>query len=458
MNRTRFAAALVLSAPLLVMFGSLAVGCGDDEVFRATDGGGFDSGPTTEAGPNPPLDGGDGSAPSGCGNAAGSPQRLLLTANVFAPPQSELVAFNIADKKVDGRFAFAGNLGASSSFGTDPYVVEQAKDIVVRMNAKRPWEPIASWNVQGDDAIDGGDPNAQPIAVIVPSCTKGYVLRFNRNKIAVVDTNKMGADAGSVQSYVDLTSLVQPQDGDGYVDVTSAVYVASKKRIYVLLGNYDRTTVGPPDFTLLCKATKASIIAIDPSTDQLVSLGGTAPGGGIALDGYNPAVSAPMAYDAARERLLIFQGGCTADVGGVPTITKRAVEEVDLATGQVKTLLRLDDKGFPGSMVIVDGNRAALTFFFPNQTFFWNPTQTTLGAEIAGSLDYVTHDGKGNLLGGRRVAVDGGANTEILSIPFASNDGGTLDASAVQKIGENPFSTPALNAGFLGGAEVWPRP
>ena len=64
MNRTRFAAALVLSAPLLVMFGSLAVGCGDDEVFRATDGGGFDSGPTTEAGPNPPLDGGDGSAPS----------------------------------------------------------------------------------------------------------------------------------------------------------------------------------------------------------------------------------------------------------------------------------------------------------------------------------------------------------------------------------------------------------
>lgn len=456
MSRTRFAAALVLSAPLATLLGSLAVGCGDDEVFKAEDAGGFDSGAPIDAGPNPQNDGGDGSAPSGCGNATGAPARLLLSANGTA--QSEIVAFNLADKKVDGRFGFPGSLGASSSFGTDPYVVEQAKDVVARMNAQRPWEAIASWNVQGDDAKDGGDPNAQPIAIIVPACTNGYVLRFNRNKIAVIDTNKNVADGGAVESYVDLTSLVQAEDKDGLVDMTSAVYVASKKRIYVLLGNYDRTTIGPPDYALLCKNTKATLIAIDTVTGQLAPLGGTGPGGSIALEGYNPAVSAPMAYDAARDRLLVFQGGCTADVGGVPTMTKRSVEEVNLATNQAKTLLPLNDKGFPGSMVIASGNRAALTFFFPNQAFFWDPSRATLGAQIPGSLDYVTHDGKGNLLGARRVPVDGGANTEIVSIPFAENDGGTVDASAITKIGENPFSSAAINAGYLGGAEVWPRP
>jgi hypothetical protein len=236
--------------------------------------------------------------------------------------------------------------------------------------------------------------------------------------------------------------------------MTSAVYVASKKRVYVLLGNYDRTTVGPPDYSLLCKSTKASVIALDSTTGQLVSLGGTAPGGGIALEGYNPTVTAPLVYDAARDRLLVFQGGCT-DPGGAPgNVVKRGVEELDLATSKVKTLIQLNDKGFPGTFVFMDGNRAALTFFFPNQAFFWNPSQTTLGPEIPGSLDSASHDGKGNLVGARKATIDGGDGIEVVSVPYAS-DAGTLDAAAVQKLGVNPFTN---NGGYLGGAEVWPRP
>jgi len=444
------AAALVLSAPVAGFFAS---GCGDDEEFRAADAGTFEGGTVLEAGPSPDRDGGDAAPPSKCGNAAGAPQRLLLTMNNTTT--SEVAAFNLADKKVDGRFLFGGRLGQTSSLGSDPYVVEQANDLVARMDAKKPWEPLATWSVVGDDKSDGGDPNAQPIAVVVPDCDKGYVLRFNRNKIAVIDTNKV-ADAGAAESYIDLSSLLQPGDGDGLVDMTSAYYVASKKRIYVLLGNYDRTTVAPPDYALICKSTKASIVAIDTTTGQLVSLGGTAPGGGIALENYNPVVGTPMAYDAARDRLLVFQGGCNTDAGGgaAGPMTKRAVEEVDLATGQVKTLVHLDDKGFPGSFVFVDGNRAALSFFFPNQAFFWDPSQTTLGAEIPGALDYVAHDGKGNIVGGRRSTVDGGAVVDILSVPFTSADGG-VDAATVQTLGQNPFTT---NSGFLGGAEVWPRP
>ena len=449
MNHRMFLAALVLSAPVA---GFVASGCGDDEELKAADAGTFESGTVSEAGPSPGGDGGDAAAPSKCGSAAGSPQRLLLTMNNATT--SEIAAFNLADKKVDGRFTFGGGLGQTSSLGSDPYVVEQKNDVVARMDAKKPWEPLATWSVVGDDKADGGDPNAQPIAVVVPDCDKGYVLRFNRNKIAVIDTNKV-ADGGLAETYLDLSSLVQPGDNDGLVDMTAAYYVPTKKRIYVLLGNYDRTSVGPPNYELACKSTKASIVAIDTAAGQLVSLGGTAPGGGIALENYNPVVGTPMAYDAARDRLLVFQGGCTADPVGAPfVISKRAVEEVDLATGQVKTLVHLDDKGFPGSFVFVDGNRAALSFFFPNQAFFWDPSKTTLGAEIPGALDYVAHDGKGNIVGGRRRSVDGGAVIDLLSVPFSAGDAG-VDAATVQTLGQDPFTT---NSGYLGGAEVWPRP
>ena len=449
MNHRMFLAALVLSAPVA---GFVASGCGDDEELKAADAGTFESGTVPEAGPSPGGDGGDAATPSKCGSAAGSPERLLLTINNSTT--SEVAAFNLADKKVDGRFTFGGGLGQTSSLGSDPYVVEQKNDVVARMDAKKPWEPLATWSVVGDDKADGGDPNAQPIAIVVPDCDKGYVLRFNRNKIAVIDTNKV-ADGGLAETYLDLSSLVQPGDNDGLVDMTAAQYVPTKKRIYVLLGNYDRTSVGPPNYELACKSTKASIVAIDTTTGQLVNLGGTAPGGGIALENYNPVVGTPMAYDAARDRLLVFQGGCTADTVGAPfVISKRAVEEVDLATGQVKTLVHLDDKGFPGSFVFVDGNRAALSFFFPNQAFFWDPSKTTLGAEIPGALDYVAHDGKGNIVGGRRRSVDGGAVIDLLSVPFSAGDAG-VDAATVQTLGQNPFTT---NSGYLGGAEVWPRP
>jgi hypothetical protein len=426
-------------------------GCGDDEVFKDTDAGTFEAGTVPETGPTPQPDGGDGSVPTGCGNpSSGAPQRLLLTINNIG--QSELVAFNLADKKVDGRFAFAGGLGASSSLGTDPYVFEQDNDVIARMNAQRPWEPVSTWSVAGADPIDSGA-KAQPIGIVVPTCEKGFVLRFNRNKVAVIDTNKVG-DASAAESYLDLGALLQPGDNDGLIDMTSAVYVASKKRVYVLLGNYDRTTVGPPDYSLQCKATKASIIAIDSTTGQLVSLGGTAPGGGIALEGYNPTVTAPLVYDAPRDRLLAFQGGCTDPAGAPGTIVKRGVEEIDLATSKVKTLIELNDKGFPGTFVFMDGNRAALTFFFPNQAFFWNPSQSTLGAEIPGSLDSASHDGKGNLVGARKATIDGGDGIEVLSVSYVG-DAGTVDAAAVQKLGENPFTN---NGGYLGGAEVWPRP
>jgi hypothetical protein len=451
MNRRFFAAALFLGVPITTL-GWMLAGCGDDEVFKGQDSGTFDTGPVTDAGPMTEPDGGEGGGPSGCGNSAGAPPRLLLTLNRSS---SEVVAFDLTSKKADGEFTWMGSLGQTSSLGTDPYVVEQSNDVVIRMNAQRPWEPIASWSVAGDDRKDGG-PNAQPVNIVVPTCGRGYVLRFESNKIAIINTDQVG-DGGGPTSYVDLSSLVQPNDKDGRVEMTSALYVPSKKLIYVLLGNWDKNLVASDGYTALCANTKPSIIAIDPTTDKVVSLNGTAPGGGIALSGYSPALGNQLVYDAARDRFLVFNYGCNLDDGdgGAGAVARRNVEEVNLATGQAKQLLDLNGYGSPGSLVLMDGSRAAMTFFFPNQAFFWDPSSQALGPEIPGSIDIVSHDGKGNLVGGRRTDVDGGTLIEVLSIPYTAGDGGTVDASAVQKLGENPFSN---NSGFFGGAEVWPRP
>src|SRR5258705_438197 len=99
------------------------------------------------------------------------------------------------------------------------------------------FESPDSGEFDGAGMLEAG-PTPSPVGIVVPDCSKGYVLRYASNKIAVIDTAKV-ADGGGPESYVDLASLLQPEDPDGHVEMTGAVYVPSKKRIYVLLGNVD---------------------------------------------------------------------------------------------------------------------------------------------------------------------------------------------------------------------------
>src|SRR5262249_15520841 len=151
----------------------------------------------------------------------------------------------------------------------------------------------------------GGDAYSDPNAVFVAAGNKGYVLRYTRNKIAVIDTTQT-VDGGAPTKTIDLSSLVQAQDRDGLVDMTAGYYVSGK--LYVLLANIDKSLVSSDGFTILCAQTTETIIAIDVASDQVTSLGGTGPGGGIALTGYNPAISLAgpsFVYDAANNRFLV---------------------------------------------------------------------------------------------------------------------------------------------------------
>jgi hypothetical protein len=430
----------VLAAPLGV---ATANGCtGDDELFKTLDAGTYDA--SGGGGDGGGGDGGTGRL--ACGNPGTAPPRMLVTGGL--PSSGELVAFNIDTQTVDGRLAFPGAFGGLPSLAaTDPYLLTQA-DEVFRLDAREPWKLVAKWSVKGDDGKDGGNPVANPSSIAMAGCDKGYVLRFNRNKIAVLDTGNPAG--GTPTSMIDLSGLVQPDDLDGNVDMTGAVYVPSRKRVYVLLGNIDLGRIVDPTGNpkLVCSSTVSSIIAIDTTTDAVVNLGGTAPGGGIALLGTNPPIGPSFYYDAARDKLVVLHAGCSVPVGdaGAGAMSRRQVDEVNLATGQVTKVLDLNTSGFPSSLAYADGARAALAFFFNG--FVWNPSQTTLGAEIAGGIDVVSHDGRGNLVGSRaNFLADGGSSLDLVRSSFAMPD-----ASAVMTT--NPFT----NAGaFVVGVEVWPR-
>ena len=415
--------------------------CGDDEVFRAGPDAGTDGGQLAEAGPGPSAEGGT----SDAGDAATSPRvRLLLSMNNMTT--SELVALDLETGAVDGRLTYPGFIGATFASGADPWLLQSAVDVVSLLDAREPWKVVSSWNVAGTDRPDASLPNANPVAVVSAGAAKAYVVRFNRNVMHVLDASQRG-DAGAPVKSIDLTSLLQGADADGLVEATSAVYVASKRRVYVLLGNVDFTKIAADGFTALCATTQPSIVGIDIDTDAVVSLGGTGPQGSILLSGYNPAIGSALRYDAAKDRLLVLSAGCNADVGGAAgPIERRRVEEVSLATGAVQTLLSLDAKPFPSSFAFIDGTRAALAFFGPAS--FWDPSQAALGADFPGGAENLAHDGKGNIVGVRKTFLaDGGAGpVEGVKAPFG------VDAGAATPVANNPFTD---NTGFLSGAELW---
>lgn len=425
---------------------AVAVACtSDDEALPANDAGTPDA-IAQETGTPSPIDGGGGDGATStrqCGDAGGAPSRLLVT--IGGTMAGELAAVNLTTNMVDGRLVIPGAFGGSVlTNNKEPFVIAQESDTVHRLDPREPWKSTASWNVKGDDAVDGGQPNANPSAVAVPACNKGYVLRFNRNKIAVIDTGE-DVTGGAPKSFIDLTSQVQAADTDGIVEMTSAIYVPSKNRVFVLLGNVDLKKVATDGYTALCATSKPSIIAIDPATDQIV-------GTPITLEGYNPPLGTSFWYDAAKDRFLVVSAGCNIDSGGgvAGDITRRRIEQVDLATGMVTTLLSLDDQGFPSAFEYIDATHAAIAFF--GQAFYWDPTKTTLGAEITGGFDFLAADRRGKLFGARAsYLADGGPGP----IQIASSDVTDAGISATTVITENPFTA---NTGFMSSSSVWPKP
>jgi len=423
--------------------------------------------------------------PDGQGPAASLTEHLLVSVN--GASRSEVFAVNLASRAVDGRFSFDTGLGSASTGGALPLVIQQGNDLVVTMNAQKPWEPLGSWNVAGDDQpADAGPGNSQPLAAVVPTGSAAFILRYNRNRLAVIDTAQT-ADAAAPVRYIELSSLLQSGDGDGQIDVTSAVYVPRNRRIYVLLGGYDRTAFAADQTNLACLNLSPSVIAIDAVTGELISLGGTAPGGGIALKGYNPWISAPLVYDEAGDRLLVLHGGCSSasdtrvQSASASGVQRRGIEEVSLATNASTMLVSFDGAtgptGFPSSLTVTRDNAAVVAFTYPAEAFVWNTRKSALGPKLSASFDWVTRDAAGNVFGvaTRKAADAQPARTDVVVSRVKASSlaswiaaegasgatptdagGETATPLPVETFVEIPNVLSDQSFIFVGGASVWP--
>jgi hypothetical protein len=460
MKTVSFFRSMAFTMAILAVLAVLA-GCGGDDISFApeagTDGGadatrprdgtvsdsptsditpdvGQDTKPETEAGP--------------------VPQRVLVTSQNTS--SSELVAIDVATGKIDGNLVYPGFGTTDAHSSLFPFVLEQQNNVVGRLDAHRPWVIDSSWSVLLHDGVDGGFLYTDPYAAVIGAGDKTYVLRYNRNQIAVINALQT-VDAGPPLSTIDLSSLVQA-GGDGAVEMTAGVYVAASNMLYVVLGNLDQNTFTDGD--LLCTGTTSTVVGIDTTTDKIKSLGGTGPGGAIALKGFNPAFNG-VVYDSATAggRILIFEAGCnlpgaTADAGP-GAITKRGVEAVNLSDGSTTVLLDTaaspefaSGGGYPDGFVYIDATHAILGFDFTGfEVYNWDPTSTTLGKLIPNAPDAFVSDGAGNLLGTLTTFGDGGSSsTSVVKVDIATGKSTTLNAS--------PFTTPG---GFVGGVDLWPH-
>ncbi|HEX3771007.1 MAG TPA: hypothetical protein VHV30_09095 [Polyangiaceae bacterium] len=476
--RGRFFVFVALTAS--VSGGLWACGNGDDTTVPPSKP--VDAGPdgTTEGGPGDAqarMDaaetaaeadtgaGADGDAGSGPADAGALPPRLLLSFNGTGT-QSELSVFGVDSKKVEGDLLYDGFIGTTYIGPKAPWLLEQANDVVARLDPAQPWEISARFNVALNDTKDGGAPYSDPDAVVVGAADKAYVLRYTRNAIAVIDPR---ADGGSTVGSIDLSGEVQPGDEDGFVEMSAGVYVPSRHLVYVLLGNVDKNDVALDGFTSLCASTVPTVVAVDTTSDTLVDLNGAAPGNGLALQGYGPIFGqGAMAYDAVNDRLLVLESGCNTpvttpvttdagdggdaggDAGTVVTpgpLVKRQVEALSLFTGQSSVLVDFSATGeFPNQLVYVNEHRALLQL---SSTYTWDPTSTTLGAAVPNAPDDWAFDGNDSLLGvSATYGTDGGfSGYAVTSVRIADGE--------VTQLGTNPFM---LKSGFFGGVQLWPAP
>jgi len=370
---------------------------------------------------------------AGSTSDAGSAPPWLLLSVGGSVPTTDMVAYSLPKRAVDGRITYDG-FGTTYVDGPVLWLLRQQGDIVRKLDPSAPWRGGPSWNVAAKDRADGGANYADPIAVVAGPAGKAYVLLFNRNLVAVIDPTQ-NQDPATPLKTIDLSRFVDPADGDGTVDLSGAVYLPARKRLYLLLGNFDLTSA--TDGYIKCNAEKPSLVAIDVDSDTVVP-------GAISFGGYEPVFGA-LHYDAPRDRFLVLSAGCN-DPGdaGPGALHKRQIDAIDPNTGAAETVLDLTGQGYPLAHAQTDANHWAIGF--GAQAYAWDVTSSSLGSAIAGAPSLFAYDGQQSLVGTTTdYFADGGSATSVVSVRL--DDGGTTS------YGPAPISP----GQYIGSVDSWSR-
>jgi hypothetical protein len=424
---------------LAVSAAAILIACSGDDVTEGPADAGDDASPFDGSFPDTSTT--DAATPDGGDADVSRPPWALITINYGT--NSDLLAFSLTANAPDGVFNYASKYGGTSIASDGPWALEQYTDIVAKMDPAHPWQPTSSWNVRG--ATDGGDSDsyADPYKVVAGPTGKDYVLRFNRNQIAVLDTTQTGTNLAP-KPFIDLKQYLDPTDADGEIDMVSGAYVASQHRLYVLLANFDLYNVDPKAYFTLCGTTHSEIVAIDTDTDTLVSAadGGTSTSA-VVLGGYD---AVGLVYDTAGGRLFAINSGCSdpsATDGGPPGTTHmREIDSFDVSTGATAKALDLDAVDEPVAFAQIDATHLALRLEHYDFSFgvvnSWDITTSVLGAVIPNAPDLFASDGQGHLVGvTTSYFADGGSGTSIQSVNVS--DGGVTTLGVPPVSGSSPI-------------------
>ena len=340
---------------------AMAVACGEDEQTGAgASGGGPSTGATgggAGSGASGGTTGGTGGATGGTGGATGGtggvgasggsaggggaagadsgsvPHGRLLVAGTDFFSQTEIATVNLETGKLAGSVTVSDGDAVPAASGGKALVLERTASKVDVLSASGSIETSIDVGKAAIGASGSGSTN--PVSVVLLQGTgaeagadKGYVFLGNENRVAVISVS-----TAAVTKTIDFSTYLGAGDGDGAVDMTSAVLSGSKA--YFVLGRIDRTTVAAPSYQLACPPVKALLMAIDTATDALVDLNGSSAGVGIELGLVNPV---DAALDEAQGRLLVLSAGCFAATDGGATRVSHGIEAVDLALGTVNSV------------------------------------------------------------------------------------------------------------------------
>jgi hypothetical protein len=223
------------------------------------------------------------------------------------------------------------------------------------------------------------DVNETGSKTAVDVANKAYVSSLNYNFISILDLQ-----AGTVADRIDISQFMDPKDADGSVNTSAGAYDSAKKIAYFVLGRIDLTSFDS-NFNLPCNGTKALVIGIDATTDQLVDLNGAADGEAISLFLANPQAAT---LSADGKSLTVLATGCYDGAQD-----KQGVEVVHLDTASSTVAYAPTDGSTPNDLIVLDGGQALIQTAFGAKYNKLDLTTGVLGAELEHMPDGAAFDG-----------------------------------------------------------------
>jgi hypothetical protein len=320
--------------------------------------------PNDAGGDAPEGDAGDGDAAT----ETARPYALFVGTDY---QRGEFAVFDMEREALEGRAAIDDGDPVAYASGGLGYVLARKSGRAMLLDRNDPTSVARTFDL--NDAPDAASWSSNPRAMLLGVGSKAYALRYGSNVIRVVDVA-----SGEARGTIDLSRFVAPGDADGLVEVEAGVFDPATQRAYVLLQRIDVTDFGPaPDYLGKCLATRALIVGIDATRDEVIDINGADEGDAIELEGANPG---SLVADFEASRLLVSATGCRVFEGGtLGGRSRRGVEEVRLPSGETSWLYTPDvaDTDRLSGVLFVDATRAFVRK--GGAWHAWNPAQTALG-------------------------------------------------------------------------------